>query len=62
MRLWLYGDPQLCSTSWAIARRLRRALALCQHWARAPRSGEMVGWALGLAVLWIGRRHSPDTG
>ncbi len=50
------------SHSWMIARRLRRALALCQRWARAPRSGEMVSWALGLTVLWIGCRHSLDSG
>ncbi len=50
--------------SLAMACQSRWARALRHWWAQActPRSGEMVGWALSLAVFWIGGRHSADTG
>ncbi len=46
-----------------MAHRVGWAWTLHHRWARAlaPHSEVMMGWALDLAVLWIGDRHSPDT-
>ncbi len=62
-QLQLRGDLQLqlhlavaSWSQWAPALRYRWT------WVWAPHSEEMVGWALGLVVLWIGYRRSPDTG
>ncbi len=62
-QLQLHGDLQL-QLHLAVASRSQWAPALRYRWTWvwAPHSEEMVGWALGLVVLWIGYRHSPDTG
>lgn len=54
--LGLVGGVITCSIL-AVA----EALRLQQARVNFPWSRELVGWALGLALVWIGSRHSPDT-
>ncbi len=51
---WRVERSSALSLRAAMARRSRRAPALRQRWARAcaPRSGEMVGWALDPEWHW----------